>query len=287
MTDPRTPAEPGPVDPDLELASAHLDGEAGPDERARAEDPVVRARAAELAAVAERVRDVPAPPAGLLDDHVARALQDFDADATVVPLGRDRKASWSQRIPLGAVAAALVLVALVGVVGLASRAGDDDDAADTATAALEGSEDEAAERSAGAADDAGGTATAGDSGEAMEESATLEAEADMGAPGMRAAYDSYDALADDLRAELGAPAPSAGQTSGTSEAMADDGTDAARDEDPCGAVGLLELDPAAVLVVRTVLVGPELVTVVVHDAEDGRRLVAVDGSCTVVVDRLL
>ena len=28
MTDSPTPAEPGPVDPDVELASAHLDGEA-------------------------------------------------------------------------------------------------------------------------------------------------------------------------------------------------------------------------------------------------------------------
>ncbi len=286
MTDPRTPAEPGPVDPDVELASAHLDGEVGPDERDRAADPAVQARIAELSSVVDRVRDVPPAPPGLLDDHVARALEDLDTGRTVVSL-EARRTRWFERIPLGAVAAVLVVAAFVGFASLASqnRGGDD-----SATASLE-SADDSADDSGGdgdaPSDDAFGTAGGG-STDAAEEEATRQGDAEMSAPAPATAYDSYDALADDLRAELDGAVPDQGDAapSPTSEEMTTS-EDGAGPQDPCGAVELLGLDPATVVLARTVLVGPDQVTVVVHDAADGRRVAAVDGSCDVVLDRLL
>ncbi len=279
MTDPRPPADPGPVDPDVELASAHLDGEVGPDERDRVADPAVQARIAELSSVVDQVRDVPPAPAGLLDDHVARALDELDAGRTVVSLGA-RRPSWWERIPLGAVAAVLVIVAFVGFANLASQ-GDDDD---TATASLESADDSAADGDS-SSDDASGTAGSGGA-DTAEEEASREAAADMSAPAP--AYDSYDALADDLRAELAGDAPD--QSDAAPAPSSDEMTtseDAVGSEDPCDAVALLGLDPAAVVLVRTALVGPDEVTVVVHDSADGRRIAAVDGSCDVVLDRLL
>lgn len=281
MTDPHPHADPGPVDPDVELASANLDGEVGPDERARLDEPAVQAQVAALSPLVDRVRDVPLAPPGLLDEHVARALEDFDEDRTVVALGARRPRPW-ERIPLAAVAAALVVVALIGAAGLASRTGDD---ADTATAALDSADDSAGET--GAAGSAGAFGT-GDSGGAVGD-ATREAEAGAGGAATRSAYDTFDALAQDLRAELdgaegqaeAAPAPAPA----SDEATAADGADSG--DDPCGAVAVLGLDPATVVLVRTVLVAPDLVTVVVHDAPDGRRLAVVDPSCAVVLDRLL
>lgn len=280
MTDPHPHADPGPVDPDVELASAHLDGEVGPDERARVGEPAVRAQVAALSPVVDRVRDVPPAAPGLLDEHVARALGDFDEDRTVVALGARRARPW-ERIPLAAVAAALVVVALIGAASVASRTGDDE--ADTATGALESVEDSAGET--GTAGSGGAFGTDDDAGASGD--TRLEDEAGAGAAATRGAYDSFDALAQDLRAELdgaegqaeAAPAPA------SEEATAADGADS--DDDPCGAVGVLGLDPATVVLVRTVLVAPELVTVVVHDAPDGRRLAVVDPSCAVVLDRLL
>lgn len=288
MTDPSSPADPGPVDPDVELASAHLDGEAGLEERARVEDAAVASRLAAFARVADQVRDVPPPPAGLLDDHVARAMAAFDEESPVVRIGRGRSATpWWQRIPLGAVAAALIVVALIGVASLGGFGGDDDD---TATSALDTADD-----SGGADGSAGGSAGAGGTQESMadagEESTTLEAETGFDAAGAPAVYGDYDELADDLRDELAAPAATTGPAP-DDEDLADDARRAEDGEgggdDPCGAVSLLGLDPAGVVLVRPAVVGSDEVTAVVHDAEDGRRFAVVDdATCTVVLDRLL
>lgn len=290
MTDPSSPADPGPVDPDVELASAHLDGEAGPDEGARVEDPVVASHLAAFRRVADQTRDVPSPPEGLVDDHVARAMAAFDGEGRVVSIGRaGGPTSWWQRIPLGAVAAALVVVALIGAASLGSFGGDDDD---TATSALDTADDSDDSRDG---DDSGGeTGSAGatqeSTGDAAEESTTLEADAGL-AP-ERVSYVDYDGLAAGLRAELAGPAA-------TTEPASDDEDLAERTErnagsgegagtDPCGAVPLLGLDPASVVLVRPAVVGSDEVTSVVHDAEDGRRLTVVDdATCTVVLDRLL
>jgi hypothetical protein len=287
MTDSPTPAEPGPIDADVELASAHLDGEAGTDERARAEAPEVQAHLATFASVADRVRDVPPPPGGLLDDHVARAMAAFDDGARVAPLRRSPVAArpWWQRIPVGAVAAALVVVALIGAIGLASTLDDDGD--DTATSTFD-----AGDGGLDSADDAApddGDASAG----AMEESTTLDPDAQFDAMGGRAAYDGYDSLADDLAAQLAAgdgdaEAPVAESDVSTTQSERSGDEDAADGVDPCGAVGLLGLDPADVVLVRPVLVGADEATAVVHDADDGRRLTVVgDATCAVTFERLL
>ncbi|MCO8126235.1 hypothetical protein NHL50_03335 [Acidimicrobiia bacterium EGI L10123] len=290
MTDSPTPAEPGPVDPAVELASAHLDGEAGADERARVGDPAVEAHRAAFAEVADAVREVPPPPPGLLDDHVAAAMDAFDGDARVVPLGRSRTAQpWWQRIPLGAVAAGLVIVALIGAIGLASTIEGDDD--DTATASLDAADDSG--ESAEATDGADGDASAGAT---MEDSAALDADegSQPEASGGPIAYGSADDLVDDVRARLAddpdeAEAPTEERdlsTTTPAEPDGDDGDDE-RVEDPCDAVAQLGIDPAdVVLAFPAVLTGDE-VTVVVHDA-DGRRITVVDdATCTVTLDRPL
>ena len=289
MTDSPTP---DPVDPDVELASAHLDGEAGPDERARADDPAVQARLAAFAGIADQVRDVPPPPAGLVDDQIARAMGAFDEDGTVVALGRDRT-PWWQRIPLGAVAAALVVVALVGIASLAGQGGDDE--ADTATAALETADeaDEAADGATGGGA-GGGADDSFAAADAQEEGATLESSADVGEAGDRPAFGSYDELAAGIRDELGtagttsaAPVPDSQQPTTTSP-RSRTADERAASTDPCGAVQVLGIDPAAVLLVRPAIVVPDPVTAVVHEAEDGRRLAVVDdATCEVVLDRLL
>ena len=286
MTDSPTPAEPGPVDPDVELASAHLDGEAGADERARIDEPTVEAHRAAFAAVAEEVREVSPPPPGLLDDHVARAMEAFDGEARVVPLGaRTSSRSWWQRIPLGAVAAGLVVVALI--VGIATTTNGDDD--DTAATALDSSgTDDAAE----ASDEALGDDGDASAGAGLEESTALDSAEQFDASGQGPAYDSYDALAEDVRAQLAADpddAPTAeadASPTTQSERSGDDGDEGATD--PCDAIALLGLDPADVVLVRPAVVTPDEVTVVVHDADDGRRLTVVDdATCTVALARAL
>ncbi|HAS13383.1 MAG TPA: hypothetical protein DCS55_23180 [Acidimicrobiaceae bacterium] len=291
MTDSPTPAEPGPVDPDAELASAHLDGEAGADERARVGDPAVEAHRAAFAEVADAVRDVPPPPPGLLDDHVAAAMDEFGGDARVVPLGRSRAAQpWWQRIPLGAVAAGLVIVALIGAIGLASTIEGDDD--DTATASLDAADDsgERAETTDGAAGDASAGAT-------MEDSASADTEqgSELEASGGPIAYASADDLVDDVRARL-ADDPDAAEaptresdlsTTAPPEPDGDDGDDEGVEE-RCDAVAQLGIDPADVVLAFPAVLAGEAVTVVVHDATDGRRLTVVDtATCTVALDRLL
>lgn len=288
MTDSPTPADPGPVDPDVELASAHLDGEAGADERARVGDAAVAAHVAAFEDVAARIRDLPPPPAGLLDDQVARAMAAFDDAATVVPMAPSARATaWWQRIPLGAVAAALVVVALIGAISLLGQGADDDD---TATAALE---------EADAGDTGGGSgATEERRADTMDDSAAMEAE---GAPGAgsagsatagRGVFADYDQLAGALREELaprpGSGVPDEGADEDLSTTAQADAERTGEPSDPCGAVAVLGLDPPAVVVVRPVVVGSDEVTAVVHDAADGRRLSVVDdATCSVVLDRLL
>jgi hypothetical protein len=282
MTDSPTPAEPGPVDPDVELASAHLDGEAGAEERDRAEDPAVQAHRSAFGAVADQVRDVPPPPPGLLDDHVAAAMGAFDDEARVVPLARRGSTrSWWQRIPFGAVAAGLVIVALI--VGIATTTGGDDDT-DTAATALDSS----------GTDDAGDEALSDDgeasAGAGMEES--LESQEPFDTSGGRIAYGSVDALVDDVRVRLPddpdaeAPVAESDPTTTQTDRSVEDGDEGA--VDPCDAVSLLGLDPADVVLVLPAVLTPDEVTVVVHDADDGRRLSVVDdASCTTALDRLL
>lgn len=316
MTDHPLPPPDGPdrADPDAELASAHLDEETTPEEQARVEaDPALTAAVERFRTVAEQVRDVPPPPTGLLDQQVGAALADLDAaddgardDGApadgVVPLRGRRTGGtpWWQRLPLGAVAAAVVVVALVSAIGLASLAGDDDTDADTATAALD-------------TDDSG---DAGADGDSTTESMELDEAPDDGAAlgpsagsadgsAERAAFDSYDALADQLDDELArtgedatASDATASDDAATDDAASDDAAteersdgesiDPAAGTDPCDAVGQLDLEPTTVITVRSVLVAGTPVTAVVHtDAGERRLMVVDDATCGVVLDRTL
>ena len=287
MTDSPSPADPGPVDPDIEVASAHLDGEAAADERARVGDAAVAAHVAAFEDVAARIRDVPPAPPGLRDDQVARAMAAFDDAATVVPMARSGgAAAWWQRIPLGAVAAVLVVVALIGAISVIGQGADDDD---TATVALD---------AADGGDTGGGSgATEERLADTMDDSAAMEAEgapeagsAGSAAPGAFADYDELaGALREELAPERGFDVPDEGADEDPSTtARAADGEGTGEPSDPCGAVAVLGLDPSAVVVVRPVVVGSDEVTAVVHDAADGRRLAVVDdATCSVVLDRLL
>jgi hypothetical protein len=285
MTDSPTPAEPGPVDPDAALASAHVDGEAAPEEVARVEEPAVQAHVAAFERVADQVRDVLPAPAGLVDDQVARALEAFDPDARVVPLAaRGTSGRWWERVPLGAVAAAFFIVVLVGAIGLAVQSGGDDDET-AATAELESSDDGADSSDASATAEAGIAQDSAEGADGADETTALEAAGDS----ERQAYESYDELAGAIREELAALSGSDAPVEESSTTMQDaDGAGGQDGIDPCGAVELLGLDRATVVLVRSLVVTPDEVTVVVHDAEDGRRLVVVDeASCTVVLDRIL
>lgn len=277
MTD--RPAAPDP-DATAELASALHDGEAAAHERARADDLEVVAAQRVVAAIAAQVGDVPDPPAGLVDDHVAAALDalgdgaDDRGPGVVVPIAGRRP--WTQRPPLAAVAAALAVIALVGALGFAT-AGDDDTADDTATAALDA--DETGDGAVAEAFDAEtGAAAGGDGGTAL-------------AGGEREAYDDYDELA-------GALADRVDRTDAVgSEATADDAVSspapATEEAERSGAAGcdpvaVAGLDPAEVRLVSPVLVADRLVTALVHGPGDDLRLSVVDDeACTVVEQRPL
>jgi hypothetical protein len=274
-----------PRDPD-DLASALLDGLLPDDEAAAARrDPAVAARLAELAAVRAALRREP-PPA----DPVARergltaALAAFDAGrqdageggesrhadgpetAPVAPMTRSRTATRVDARRRGRwLTAAAVVLAVVGLGFLARDwgANDDDDAAESAT------ESSATQGDAGA----GTSAESGDA-EAAEEDAGAAAASlvpDLGE------VDSPDALAAEARAAVAEKLP---QRSGTEDASPQP-TCPDGNQPPLAAP-----DGTVVLRARASLEG-EPVDVWVLDTDGGSRVVAVDVTCTVVVDEPL
>ncbi|HEU5085218.1 MAG TPA: hypothetical protein VFU14_17885 [Acidimicrobiales bacterium] len=287
MTEPRTPPpdDREPVDPDVALASAHVDGELDEADQARiAADPGAAALAVRLAAIAHEVREVPPPPAELVDDHVSAALAAMDDDElaahdapAAVPLDAARRARpaqpWWQRVPLGAVAAVIAVVALVGAIGLASQAGDDDQ--DTAATALD-----AADEGSDGGDESADAETGDDTG-ALEAAPFGSA---GGASAPRLAYAGYD----ELVAALGtAPATSAAggvedrgdQPTGEEAAESDDEVTAdqgAPPIDPCGAVVVLGLEGMEIEQVLPATVAGDPVTAVVYVADGERRVSVVD-----------
>jgi len=287
MTDPRSPdADDGDLDPALAVASARHDGDAAEDERAP--EPAVAAALARVEAVAAAVGDVPPAPDGLLEAHVAAALAAFaepvagaaaSEDGRVVSLAERR--AWWQRAPLGAVAAAVAVVALAGAIGLA--AARDDGSADTATAALEADDD---------AGGGGGESESFGAADAVEEGAGGGAASGSGlAAGDRESFAGYEELAAALGERAGAergsgeagatqessdapvaaPAPEAGVTTGGAAGC-----------DPVGAAGL---DPATVRYAEAVVVGDVLVTAIVHGTGDELTVTSVDEAACAVVDQ--
>ena len=283
MTDPHAP-DPSAVDPsggtDLEVVSAYLDGAATPEERARVDsDPALRRQVDRLRTVRDHLAVGP-PASELVDAHVAAAL-DARGDAGLggAPVGdldRARTRAWLRRVPLGAVAAALLLVALVGGIALRDTGSDtvaSGDAAET-SAALDG---------------------AGGGGEAFEEGADDAADGaarqDLDA---RLVFDDTDALAAHL-------ADQAASTSGTTAAAeaaphSASGTGGASDSTadepdfgslgPCDPIAAADIGDAPVLAFVRAVVADRDVTAVIVDGGDAPRLLVVDeDTCTVVDDR--
>jgi hypothetical protein len=287
MTDRPTP-DPGDrgdlpeVDAAFEEASARIDGEAGEREAVSAVEPVAAAGSRHLAAIAGRVADVPPAPAALLDEHVATALAAFGEEA--LGAGGDRAAvtrltarsAWWQRAPLGAVAAAVVVVALAGAIGVAVS-GDRSDDQDTATAAMD-------------ADTSGG-----DSGAESAESADDLAAAGGSAPSAyeRASFPGYDELAESLALDDAVVSETLEEDPGSASEPAappalPDAAEPTGEAAPagCDAVAVSGVDPSTVEQVLPVVVEGRAVSAIVHTIDGRRRLTAVDeATCAVDEER--
>jgi hypothetical protein len=269
-----------------DLASALLDGELTDDEAAAARrDPAVVARLAEFRAGREAVAGpVPLADPAVRERTLAAALAAFDAGedertpapVTPHPTGEQpwRPEGGRRRRWLAAAAVVLVVVG-VGVLARAVGSGD----GDTDNAAT-GGEDSVAEDSS-----SGGDETSGGGGEGTADAPTSEgglaagdADAsnvvDLGAAG------SDEALADQARAAIDE------QTDARERTAEQDGSEPAPAQPACG-----ELYPAAggsvVLDGRATLAGEPVDVQVIEQADGSLRLIAIDASCTAVVDRAL
>jgi hypothetical protein len=284
-----------PRDPD-DLASALLDGLLTDDEAAVARrDPAVVARLAELAAVREAVRRPPAGPDPVARERgLAAALAAFEAgdDAAEqrgagAPVGSTVAAGtpWRPRGTAGRrwLTAAAVVLAVVGLGVLASNW---DTGSDNADNAAQGGE------TTGDSDDAGG----GSGSATVEEPEGGTAEqgaAPTVAPGGivdLGEVDSSEALAERARSALasGSPSPLSEASSGEDAADegAGDGTLRFQCADAAGAARLPATGETIVLEARATLDG-DSVDVWVLAADGKERVVAIDTTCEVVVDRPL
>jgi hypothetical protein len=284
-----------PRDPD-DLASALLDGLLTDDEAAVARrDPAVVARLAELAAVREAVRRPPAGPDPVARERgVAAALAAFEAgdDAAEqrgagAPVGSTvaARTPWRPRGTAGRrwLTAAAVVLAVVGLGVLASNWDTGNDNADNAA---QGGE------TTGGSDDAGGGSG----------SATVE-EPEGGTAGQGAAptvapggivdlgeVDSSEALAERARSALASGSPSPLSEASSGEDAADEGAGGGALRSQCaGAAGAARIPATGetiVLEARATLDG-DSVDVWVLAADGTERVVAIDTTCEVVVDRPL
>ncbi len=273
-----------------ELASAYLDGEAALDELTLVEADVdLLGRVEVLTSVRDRLA-IDSPPAATVDAQVAAALAAFDAQpvagtpsSPVTDLA-SRRRPWTQRMPMGAVAAAAVVIALV--VGVATLAGRDTDASDMATGDLDA---EIRQDSGAGAGTTGGVA-ADEAVDGFDTAGDAEMLPSTGTVQPRVAFADDQALAEYVRNRLDgrSAAPTAGSDGAPSEP--DDGDDSAmRSSDPCDAVRVAAIDPAQVrIVVPVVLAGDDATAVAHTDADGVDQLVVVrDATCEVTLRRPL
>ena len=293
MTDPSTPELPAD---DVEMVSAYLDGEASATEVERIQsDPDLLAAVDRLGRTVQLlqadlltedpVTEDPVSGTGdMVDRHVAAALDTFPASAVgtrVVDLETERRRRWYDRVPLGAVAAAAVAIALVGA---ATQIGTDD-SDDTATADV--AAEDAASGAAGAGDDTAAVSDAG-AGTGGSVSPGLESDAlTAGGGSARPGFADTDSLADHVREVIGtsrsgAPAEGSAAEDGQAEQFGDE----ADASSSCDAVRTADLGEAPVVLVLPASVSGRDVTAVVADEGTGRRLVVIDDlTCEVVDDR--
>lgn len=249
----------------------------------------------EAPAIAARLTVPPAPPA-LVDAHVEAALAAYDEEhadggragggAAVSDLdARRTETPWYRRIPLGAVAAAAIVVGLLGVSQLVVG---DEDGEETATQGADMADEAAPE-----------TESADDSADAFGTSEA--AGGDSGSPDGRPVFASTDALVAHLEETLAgattAARPTAGGGGGGGGGGAGGGT--ASDDAPpeadssapaaagdCDAASVAGVAPDDVELLEAVILEGRAVTAVVHRTDDDRRVVVVDDdTCQVVEDR--
>lgn len=193
----------------LELANAYVDGELSSDDRARAEaDPEVLAAVADLQAVRQALRTVPAPDASQRERVIAAALAvhaELAAGAVrpaavPTPISRPRRRA---RVAWGGLAAAAALIAVVAAGAVLVRNdGSGDDAASTgATAQVDAAERATAGTSLEAPMAASG---AEPTSEATSKTSVSSATAAAAAPAAGTAGDDQASPA---------PAPGVGETS--------------------------------------------------------------------------
>ena len=266
-----------------DLASALLDGTLPPAAAdAARRDPAVMARVAAMARARDLVRDVPPPSAEAREQGLAAALAAFDPDAGVV-VGRergevadlaDRRRARAQRTRwLGAAAVVLALVA--SVAGLAALAGDSQD--DTESVALQDS------GGATSADESGDDGAAQDAPAEESESSAESAAGAAPAPGVGhlGSFPDAEALAAAARAQAGGRVvPRSGQD-------ADSSFEALSGCPPESLLDLLGERAAAVVLQGTADLDGTAVNVWVVGVPGGEQLVAIDGSCRIVVDQPL
>jgi hypothetical protein len=293
MTD-RPAPDPSPADPDFELASAHLDGESTPDEAALVEGDAV------LAALVEDLRglvtslDPGEAPAALMESHVAVALAAYDdergsspaAPVTALATARAERSRprWYDRIPLGAVAAAILLVALVGGLSLVDFDGNEDDTA-AVQADMEDSDESTQFGGTGDAlqDGAGESAgTVSDGGASGGGGAVLEPTA--GAE--RRAFEDANELAAFVSEELANRRATAAPSAGEDSTAGDDGDLAAPDA-ACDLQGVARTaaGPGTVESVLAAVVAGQPVSAFVIETSEGPELVVVDETTCAVTDQ--
>ncbi len=245
---------------------------------------------------AERLRQrltAPAAPAGVLDGARAAAMAAFDevhADSGEAAVAvRDirsapvrRSPAWYERIPLGAAAAVIAVVALVGIATQVDFGSTDADTAASSDDSGGDFEDSgvALEADEDAATNGGAGGTAGSRGGG--ESAPLAGDTAV------SAYEDLDSLVDDFGARYGgAQEPTAPPVASTTDGVSpDDGEAYAR----CDAVDAADVDPTSVVAIERALLGADSVptSVVVYESTAGLRVSVIDDeSCVVRDDRAL
>lgn len=293
-----------------QLASEMLDGDLGLDDPARLRPDVV-ARAAELDTARTTVRDVPAADPVARERALAAALAAFDEEAPAassstgrpppppsvhgrgpapapppVDLAEHRRArpgrahAGRKGLPRWFGAAAAAVVVLAGLVGLAALTSSGSDDADTA---MDAGTDET---QASGGDDAG-TATE-DSAEApsASEPGVNESQRAPVEAGDLGIFATGDALVDHVRDTVGNGEGGMELEPGTGDPP-DADTNALGTFATCDGAPPPPLDDpgAAVALHGRAVVGDEAADVWVIDTERGRRIVAIDAACELVLDR--
>ena len=260
--DPRSP------DPDDELASAVLDGEATAEERARADaDPRIGARVEELASVRDSLAAPVLVADATRDELIAAALRALDPPV-VAPVAAFRQSARRRRVMQTLSAAAVVV--LVAAIGVALSRSLDDTSSDVANDVLLGS----ASSDGVAAPTADGVTESG--------AAALGGAESQGAEGALVVT-SVDQLANLLRRQIDQTRTGGAGTGGgtASQDHAFSTTTSAK----CSALAPERYREAATVVRQgPARIGDQAVTYVVYqDADGGEVLVVYDaGSCAVV-----